>query len=246
KLSVMGTKTDEERAEIRNAAAAALETQAGITASEMNRAEYEKTVRDRGFFLSTADAQRRRHTELEKKLGALSATAVSPAEIAEKIAELDKEYKESTEKYNAIALALETIVKAGENLRASLLPRIVGEAGALLGAFTEGKYTGLGVDRNFNMSYAPGGYTREADYMSAGTRDAAYLSLRSALMKVLFPGDAPMAVYDESFARIDEDRLGRLLSILSAAGEEGIQSLVFTCRTIEGKKLGSDTPVIKL
>lgn len=246
KLSVMGTKTAEERQAIRDAASAALESEAGRTAAEMNRAEYEKTVRDRGFFLSTAEAQRRRHAELEKKLGALSVNAVSPSEIAEKIAELDKEYEESTAKYNAIALALETITKAGENLRASLLPRIVGEAGALLGAFTEGKYTGLGVDRNFNMSYAPGGYTREADYMSAGTRDAAYLSLRSALMKVLFPGDAPMAVYDESFARIDEERLGRLLSILSAAGEEGIQSLVFTCRTIEGEKRGSDTPVIKL
>ncbi len=246
KLSVMGTKTAEERAEIRGDAAAALESEAGKVASEMNRAEYEKTVRDRGFFLSTAEAQRRRHTELEKKLGALSVNAVSPAELAEKIGALDKEYNEATAKYNAIALALETIVKAGENLRASLLPRIVGEAGVLLGAFTEGKYTGLGVDRNFNMSYAPGGYTREADYMSAGTRDAAYLSLRSALMKVLFPGDAPMAVYDESFARIDEARLERLLAILGAAGEDGIQSLVFTCRTIEAQKRGKDTPVIKL
>lgn len=246
KLSVMGTKTAEERQAVRDDASAALESEAGRTAAEMNRAEYEKTVRDRGFFLSTAEAQRRRHTELEKKLGALTANATSPSDIAEKIAELDREYEESTAKYNAIALALETITKAGENLRASLLPRIVGEAGVLLGAFTEGKYTGLGVDRNFNMSYAPGGYTRESDYMSAGTRDAAYLSLRSALMKVLFPGDAPMAVYDESFARIDEERLGRLLPILSAAGEEGVQSLVFTCRTIEGEKRGSETPVIKL
>ncbi len=246
KLSVMGTKAPEEREKIRNEASAALETEAGRLASEMNRAEYEKTVRDRGFFLSTAEAQRRRHTELEKKLGALTATATSPSAIAEKIANLDKEYQEATNKYNAIALALETITKAGENLRASLLPRIVGEAGALLGAFTEGKYTGLGVDRNFNMSYSPGGYTREADYMSAGTRDAAYLSLRSALMKVLFPGDAPMAVYDESFARIDEARLSRLLSILSAAGDDGVQSLVFTCRSIEGEKIGEGIPVIKL
>ncbi len=246
KLSVMGTKSPEEREKIRLDAKNALESEAGQLAVEMNRAEYEKTVRDRGFFLSTAEAQRRRHTELEKKLGALMATAVSPSVLAEKIAALDKEYKESTDKYSAIALALEAITKAGENLRASLLPRIVGEAGALLGAFTEGKYTGLGVDRNFNMSYAPGGYTREADYMSAGTRDAAYLSLRSALMKVLFPGDAPMAVYDESFARIDEERLSRLLSILSAAGEDGVQSLVFTCRSIEAEKIGEGTPVIKL
>ncbi len=246
KLSVMGTKTEEERTRIRGEAAAALETEAGKKASEMSRAEYEKTVRDRGFFRSTAEAQRRRHTALEKELSALAAVAVPPSEIAAKIAETDEELAALTEKYNAVALAIETITKASENLRASLLPRVVGEAGVLLGAFTGGKYTGLGVDRNFDMTYSPAGYTREAEYMSAGTRDAAYISLRSALMKVLFPGNAPMAVYDESFARIDEVRLGRLLSILAAAGDDGMQSLVFTCRSLEGHLSGENIPHIKL
>ena len=246
KLSVMGTKTAEERTAIRNEANTAMSKEAGKKAAELRKAEYEKIVRDRGFFLSTAEAQRRRHTELEKKLGALCAVAVSPSDIAEKINTIDAELNELTAKYSGIALAIETITKAGENLRASLLPRIVGEAGALLGAFTGGKYTGIGVDRNFQMSYSPAGYTRESDYMSAGTRDAAYLSLRSALMKVLFHKDTPMAIYDESFARIDESRLARLLAILSAAGEEGMQSLVFTCRSIEGHASGEGVPVIKL
>ncbi len=246
KLSVMGTKTADERQAIRDAAAEAMAKETGKKAAAMRKAEYDKTVRDRGFFLSTAEAQRRRHTELEKKLGALTAGAVSPSDIAEKLSAIDFELDDLCAKHNGIALAIETITKAGENLRASLLPRIVGEAGALLGAFTGGKYTGIGVDRNFQMSYSPAGYTRESDYMSAGTRDAAYLSLRSALMKVLFPKDAPMAVYDESFARIDEARLARLLAILSAAGEEGMQSLVFTCRSIEGHASGEGVPVIKL
>ncbi len=246
KLSVMGNMNGEDRQSVRSTAEAALAKESGKTAAKMNRAEYEKTVRDRGFFLSTAEAQRRRHTELEKKLGALSAVAVSPSDIAERINAIDTELADLTDKYNGITTAVEMITRAGENLRASLLPRIVGEAGVLLGAFTGGKYTGIGVDRNFALSYAPGGYTRESDYMSAGTRDAAYLSLRSALMKVLFPDDAPMAVYDESFARIDEARLSRLLNILSAAGEEGMQSLVFTCRSIEGHISGEGVPVIKL
>lgn len=246
KLSVMGEKSAEERADIRKAAADALKTEAGIAAKKMNRAEYEKTVRDKGFFRSSTDAQKRRHQSLENELSALLATAVSPADIAAKISETDGEISHLTARYNAVTLAINTITKASEDLRASLLPRIVGEAGVLMGAFTGGKYTGIGVDRNFEMSYSPAGHPREAEYMSAGTRDAAYLSVRNALMKVLFPGNSPMAVYDESFARIDEERLRRLLDVLSAAGEDGTQSLVFTCRSLEGHLSGENVPIIKL
>lgn len=246
KLSMFGFMSPEAREKIKNDAEAALATEAGKKANSLSPAEYDKVYRDKGFFASTAEAQRRRHSELEKKLGALTAVAKSPAELAVKIAETDDQLAKMSADYKGLVLAIESITKAGENLRASLLPRIVAEAGALLGAYTAGKYTGIGVDRNFNMSYSPEGYTRESDFMSAGTRDAAYLSLRSALMKVLFPKDAPMAIYDESFARIDEERLERLLSILVSAGDEGIQSLVFTCRSLEGHIAGESVPVIKI
>lgn len=246
KLSAMGEMSSEERVKTRLDASAALETEAGKTAQKLTPAEYEKTVRDKGFFRSSTDAQKRRHQSLEKELSALLAVAVSPAEISTKISEAKEELDALTAKYNAVALAHDTITKASENLRASLLPRIVGEAGVLMGAFTAGKYTGLGVDRNFDMSYNHGGYQRESDFMSAGTRDAAYLSVRNALMKVLFPGNAPFAVYDESFARIDEERLGRLLDVLTSAGEDGAQSLVFTCRSLEGHLTGENVPIIKL
>ncbi|MBQ8475397.1 MAG: AAA family ATPase [Clostridia bacterium] len=246
KLSMFGKKSDEERQQIRGDAEAALATEVGKKAYSLNQAEYDKVLRDKGFFASTAEAQRRRHYELEKKLGALTAVAQSPAELAAKLDAVDRELLEATENYKGLVLAFESITRAGENLRASLLPRIVAEAGALLGEFTAGKYTGIGVDRNFKMSYSPSGYVREADFMSAGTRDAAYISLRSALMKVLFHKDTPMAIYDESFARIDEERLERLLSILVSAGEDGMQSLVFTCRSLEGHIAGDSVPVIKI
>lgn len=246
KLSAMGEMSPEERVRVRLEANSAMETEAGKTAKALTKAEYEKTVRDKGFFRSSADAQKRRHQGLERDLSALLAVACDPADISLKINAAKEELDESVSKYNAVALALETVTAAGANLRASLLPRIVGEAGVLMGAFTAGKYTGLGVDRNFNLSYSPGGYSREADFMSAGTRDAAYISVRNALMKVLFPEEVPMAVYDESFARIDEERLARLLDILSAAGEDGSQSIVFTCRSLEAHLSRTDAPVIKL
>ena len=77
--------------------------------------------------------------------------------------------------------------------------------------------------------------TRELDYLSKGTQDAAYISLRYALLNVLFPGDPPPAIFDESFSRIDADRLSKILTMLSAAGDKGNQSLLLPAESWRGK-----------
>ena len=111
------------------------------------------------------------------------------------------------------------------------MPRVVGEASDIMEGFTDGKYDSLSVDRTFALEFLCDGKKREVGYLSAGTADAAYISLRCALARVLFSGDVPPLVYDESFARIDEERLFEILSLLS---RDDMQSLVFTCRRLEG------------
>ena len=92
------------------------------------------------------------------------------------------------------------------------------------------------VSPKFEMFYDAGDAgTREVDFMSSGTGDAAYLSLRLALIKALFEGDGgdlPPVVFDESFSRLDEVRLGQALKILSS-DSFGLQTLLCTCRRQE-------------
>ncbi len=244
KLSVMGRLSEGERSVIRDEATAVFESELGERAANITRDERTKAERDRGFYISTAEAQRKKHTELEKRLAAMSSDFVSPADISYRLDEAAKELSRMEKRLSAINGAMKAVGDASENLRRSLMPRVVSEAGALLGAFTGGSHTGIGVNSDFALTYAPGGYTREADFMSQGTRDASYISLRSALMRVLFAGDPPPAVFDESFARIDEKRLARLLSVLASDGAN--QSLVFTCRTLEGATAPENTNRIKL
>ena len=244
KLSVMGCPDGEERAKIRKRATEAFESPVGERAANISRDERMKAERDRGFYLSTAEAQRRKHSEYEKRLAAESADFTPPATVAYKIDAASGELSRMEKRLIAINGAMKAIGDASENLRRSLMPRVVSEAGVLLGAFTEGKHTGIGVDSAFTVTYAPGGYTREADFMSQGTKDAAYISLRSALMRVLFAGDPPPAVFDESFARIDEDRLARLLTVLATDTKN--QSLVFTCRALEAETAPAEANRIKL
>lgn len=233
KLSVMGKVSSDERARIRREATDVFESELGEKAANITRDERMKAERDRGFYLSTAEAQRKKHTELEKRLAAMSADFTPPADISYKLEQVTAELAKMEKRLAAINGAMKAITAASENLRRSLIPRVVSEAGVLLGSFTEGTHSSIGVNSDFAVTYAPGGYTREADFMSQGTRDASYISLRSALMKALFAGDPPPAVFDESFARIDARRLKKILSVL--ATDESNQSIVFTCRTLEGE-----------
>jgi uncharacterized protein YhaN len=63
-------------------------------------------------------------------------------------------------------------------------------------------------------------------------------------MRVLFAGDPPPAVFDESFARIDARRLKKILTVL--ASDDANQSIVFTCRTLEGESAPQAANCIKL
>lgn len=223
------------REEIETQAAATLATEAGQISSRMSREEAEKARRDAGFFRSTAETGQARQVELEKKLSALRAVTASPAELAERIDALQESLSALQRRYNGIAAAIEALETAGNHLREGLLPRIVSEAGVLLGIFSKGKYPSVGVSKDFSMRLIVQDKVRDLEYLSAGTQDAAYISLRYALLNVLFPGNPPPAIFDESFARIDASRLSRILTMLSAAGEKGNQSLLFSCRQLEGE-----------
>lgn len=75
--------------------------------------------------------------------------------------------------------------------------------------------------------------TRPVELLSAGTNDAAYLALRLALLELLFPGERPPVLLDESLAQLDNDRTSALLSLLHANCAGGGQCLIFTCHPRE-------------
>ena len=215
-------------------AAAVLATDAGREARSMGPAEARETAQKARFIRSSLVSLNQQLIEKTARLNQLRGGSPDPYAVAAELDSVRCEKAVLSEKYNAIMCALDALKEAGENLRRSLMPRIVGEAGAIMGNFTDGRYASLGVERNFDMTFETEGKTRDAAYLSAGTSDIAYISLRCALLSILFQNDAPPAVYDESFARVDETRLSRILSLLSAASDRGSQSLVFTCRTLEG------------
>lgn len=218
-------RTDREAAEI-------LSSSIGEEAAALSGDDAAQLMKRKSFSEGALPGLNSQLRDREGRLRELRVLAGNPAVIACKLDDVRRLRERGEERFGALVCALEALQKAGENLRRSLMPRIAEQSGAVIAELSGGKYDRLGVSRNFEISFESDGKTREAAYFSAGTADMAYISLRNALLRVLFDGDAPPTVYDESFARIDENRLSRILTMLNC-GDTEAQSLVFTCRTLE-------------
>ncbi len=185
--------------------------------------------REMEFVKNAEQSMRDRQDSIEKKLTELRASAEHPAKIAERIQELDDEIERLTLRADAMSLACGKLDAASQALRGNFSPELSNYAGEYLSCITDGKYGRMTVEPEMKLTYEdPDGATREKRHLSAGTSDAAYISLRLALIRVLYHNLRPTLIFDESFAHLDDDRLGRAYTILRSAGKDGTQSVVFT------------------
>lgn len=190
--------------------------------------------RRRDFCENALDALEIKKSDLEKSLAALHATAEKPALLHAALDALDKKYTAAKAKYDAAELALRALGQASEGLRTRVSPHLADYAGKLLSAVTDGSIGELGVDSALTLTYMTAGGARSADYLSKGTKEAAYFALRLALIDLLYKEEKPPLLFDESFAYADDCRTARMLRLLAALAGEGVQSLVFACHSREG------------
>ncbi|MBR6676843.1 MAG: hypothetical protein IKL24_05890, partial [Clostridia bacterium] len=209
-----------------------MQTDAGKIASGFTTKEAALAISKKNFAESALPGLITQKGDVDANLARVKATSEDTAVLSAQLDHARRETATLKKKLNAVEEATRALVAAGEGIRASLMPRVAECASDILSGFTDGRHTALVADRSFNLGFMVDDRKRAVTHMSAGTQDAAYVSYRCAIAKVLFSADAPPLVYDESFARIDENRLKNILNMLS---ESKMQSLVFTCRTLEGE-----------
>lgn len=187
----------------------------------------------------------------EVELASLKAVSVLPAEILEKLKNAEEERASLEIRHNACVMAYETIDRASQKMRASVSPRLSSMASEKMDVLSNGKYSDIKLDSDLGLSFMPyvgeGRVIKDDTYMSAGTSDIAYISLRLALSKLLSPKDCQCPIFlDESFCRLDNNRLKNMLKMLS--GEDN-QTLIFTSNGRENEiltELGSSFNAIKM
>ncbi len=199
------------------------------------------------FLGKASEALRDRAHSCEVRLASLSASAESPAELTEQLRALDARLEVCRSRWEAYVLAYQAITDAGEDFRNSIAPRLSACAGKAMEVLTDGKYTSLGIDPAFSVYYdaGNGSGTASAQTMSCGTRDAAYLSLRLAILELVGKNAPPPIIFDEAFVYYDENRLRCAMRLLSGIAA-GTQILVLSASDREARALPAPCHTVSL
>lgn len=186
---------------------------------------------------------------VEAELAMLKIRATDPGELYAKMQENDSRIEELILAHEACELAQSAILSASENLRLEISPRLGEYTATLMQVMTDRKYTDIDVSDGLRVSFTDkDGERRSVDFLSGGTRDLTYISLRMALIDMLY-SELPPVCFDESFAHQDNLRAKAMMRAIKLLGDNGQQSFVFTCREREAalaKELSKKSAVYKL
>ena len=128
--------------------------------------------------------------DIRGQLGELALLLRSPEhdenELKRLSAELTDEYSQKKELYDALELAEENMQAAVDDISRSFGPLLNEKTAEIFSNLTGGRYEKVMVDKEYAIQAKPkaGGY-HEWKYLSSGTTDQAYLSLRLAMTELI-------------------------------------------------------------
>ncbi len=198
--------------------------------AETTAAEIEEGIR---YFTDQTTYFTASTEDLKGRLETLRAATENPAELSEHLASANSELDRLRDRYQALDAALAALTGADIRLRAELSPRLARYARDLMDVMTDGKYTGVDVGDDLRLDVTTEGVSLSAEALSGGTRDIAYITLRLALVRLLYQETPPLC-FDESLAHQDNDRCYTMLKVfLTLSERNGLQTFLFTCRSRE-------------
>ncbi len=203
---------------------------------DMQRENPELLRKKKEFFLSQQRALEIRRRDLENTLYAARGSAEDPGSLGGQLVDIETRLAAAREQHEACALAYEALEVAGERLRRGISPHLSHFAGRMMDRLTDGVYGNIGIAPDLTVTAETESGTRSLDYLSAGTQDLAYLSLRMALIDLLYK-EKPPVCFDESFSHQDDTRAARMLDALETLTESGWQAIIFTCHDRESRLL---------
>ena len=209
---------------------------AAIEIYESGKAE--EITRRRRFVAESLRSTNEKTHETEKELVRLENESENPARLAVALEENRKKFDREKLRFDAIIMAQTALTEASGNIRNSVSPALRAKAEGYMAALTDKKYIDLGIDGDYALSAkSEASGVRSVELLSAGTKDSAYLSLRLALLEVIFGDERPFLALDEALAQLDDKRAAAALKLLASYCRSGGQCILFTCHSREEKLL---------
>lgn len=199
-------------------------TQLDFTGGDNQAAQLSRRLTEARAKCSRISSQMAEHS------GRLAAMG-DPLVLGSEISRMEAEYAEISAEYDAIALAIDTMRKADEDIQSRFSPALGKLAAEYMQFVTDGKYDGVMLDRDFSATVheAGGNVPRNAEYLSAGTLDLMYLAVRLAVCSLALPESAncPLII-DDALVNFDADRRRQAMALLEKIAQER-QVILFAC-----------------
>ena len=152
--------------------------------------------------------------------------------LEEEYIKLEEEYEVLTFQNEAIELAKQELEHAYQQMKQKVTPEFTNKLSEIMQKISDGKYTNIKLDEKDgliveiqNGNYIP------IDYLSIGTIDQLYLSLRLGAGTQISNEILPI-ILDEAFAYYDDERLGNILDFLNKEYPNR-QIILLTCTNRE-------------
>lgn len=196
--------------------------------------------------------------QLEERLGALAAARSEadrltgrlhalgdPVVLRSAAAHLREQIQTLEGEYRALQLAMDALSAANAALQTRFSPELGRRAAEIFRELTDGRYTGVTLNRSFHLSAEPTGDSvyRDAALLSAGAADQLYLAVRLAICGLVLPEEDPAPIIlDDALANFDDSRCAAALRYLRAEAQKR-QVLLFTCHSREADFFAGDAGV---
>ena len=192
----------------------------------------------------TRNALAAARSEADRLAGRLHALG-DPVVLRSSAAHLREQIQILEGEYGAIQLAMEALTSANTALQTRFSPELGRRAAEIFRELTDGRYTGVTLDRAFHLAAEPAGDSvhRDAALLSAGAADQLYLAVRLAICDLVLPEeDPPPIVLDDALANFDDSRCAAALRHLRSEAQKR-QILLFTCHSREAEYFAEDDGV---
>lgn len=165
------------------------------------------------------------------EIKSLSANTKNSETIKKDLADL-KQKTDAQKKYcDCLDIALSVLADSYSEVRQSYGSVLEQKASEIFTGLTDGRYSNMAISKSFDITVEKSDIfgSRELDYLSSGTADQAYLSLRLALSHLLTEENGALPIIlDDALAQYDDNRTKTALKFLSDYSKNG-QIIMFTC-----------------
>lgn len=181
--------------------------------------------------LSEITEQKTELASLLTEIKSISATVANTENDKTKLEELKSKITNQKDYCKCLDIAMSVLADSFVEVRRSFGSVLENKASDIFKGITGGKYQSMSISKSFEIAVEKTDVfgTKEIDYLSSGTADQAYLSLRLAICELMAQTDDRLPVLlDDALAQYDDTRTKTALEFLNEYSKDG-QIIMFTC-----------------